>query len=251
MENEQIRQDEYEVYEEKAKFIQTITRDDIIHFNDYLFEKRAKNSIFTKIIGAFFIVLGVMNLVTSITEKNYNAFGMAVDILTIIMGVLFIFVLGPVTLKMQKKTIRKRIGEDFKSMVMRVIVHTEGIGFEMLEDEQPEEIIDTVSVDEQETEELTNEQARELEYEESSNIEEVEATNDDPNNPNVFTIPWGGITKIEDDGEFMFINMIGYQALLIKKADYNEIDDVVAFAKEMLQDPKRYVEINIKNMPTK
>ncbi len=263
MENENK---EYEILEEKAKFTQRLKRDDLIHFNDYLIDKRSKTSIFPKIMGAFIAILGIIGVVEDFTKETKDPFSIVVNILCVIIGVLFIFFMVPFTAKLQKKTIRKKITEDFEDMVMNVIVNDEGIGFEMLEGSgEHRDVIDSTA-DETITEEtnqnevqMSNEQARELEHEEANQettheIEDVDAVIEEENKveeqeqntsdyPNIFTIPWGGITRIDDDGEFMFINMVGYQALLIKKSEYEKIDEVVEYAKEKLQDPKRYVEI--------
>lgn len=255
MENENK---EYEVIREETKFNQELDYQDLIHFNDYLITKRAKTSIFTRIIGAFITILGIYDIVLSITEKKYDVLNIVLNCIFVLFGIAFMFFMTPLMIKLQKRMIRKKITSEFKPMTMKVIVNDEGIGFEMLKEENKEEVIELETEEEDKEESyISNEHARELEYEENhpeeTIVEEINAEEDttleenaehpQETDPSVFTIPWGGITKIDDDGKFMFINMVGYQALLIKKNAYDKIDEVVDYAKEKLEDPKRYVEI--------
>lgn len=241
---------EYEILEEKANFVQRLNRDEMIHFNYYLIESRGKNTIFYRVIGVFIAFLGVLGIIQSITEQKFIVSETILNVVCILCGIYFFFFLNALSIKLQKKAVRKKIDENFKELVMKVVVNDEGIGFELIDDEQKEEIVEGVALEENdettEQEEITNptedEEPEEVEAETCEETE-VEPVQDEPNSPNVFTIPWGGIMRIDDDGDFMFINMVGYQALVIKKADCPNIDEVVEYAKEKLQDEKRYREI--------
>lgn len=238
---------DYEILEEKASFIQRINRDEMIHFNYYIIESRNKGSLFYKIIGAFIALLGVLGIIQSITEKEFVVSDTIINVVCILCGVYFAFFLNGLSIKLQKKAVRKKLDDNFKDLVMKVTVNDEGIGFELIDEEQNEEIIEgSASEESEESSEMeeTNNLSEPEEVEaEVCEETEVETTQGETNNSNVFTIPWGGILRIDDDGDFMFINMVGYTSLLIKKADCPNVDEVVLYAKEKLQDEKRYRQI--------
>lgn len=250
----------YEILEEKSKFTQMLDVEDLINYNDYIIDRRAKSSIFPKILGAFIVLLGMYDIIQQIIQHSTNVTNYVLNAICIICGLLFVFVLGPMTTKMQKKAIRKNLRANFQNVFMEVTVNNEGISFEVVDGQNStqQEIVEEEKQNEETTIYMSNEQARELEYEENNQdldentqdesteevTEDATTTTEEEKNPNAFTIPWGGITRIDDDGIYMFINMIGYQSLLIKKSECSNIQEVVEYAKEkLLDDPKRYIEI--------
>lgn len=247
---------------EKVKFQQILTPEDLIAYNCYLATKRSKSSLMTRILGLFLIVMGIIDLFRP--NPQY-----VMCVLIILFGVFGLFFMNPLLLKAQKNTIRKKISQNYSDVIMNVTVSEEGFSFEVPKDETESdkkeenyygEIHTVTPIDsglEQEDAEQTQETAVEQE-----NIERVDETTIDDENvedndkieetneisesqesqQNVFSIPWNGITKIVDDGTYMFINMMGYQAMLIKKSAYENIDEIIAYSKEKLGDPKKYKE---------
>ncbi|MCI6716377.1 MAG: hypothetical protein SOZ32_06150 [Bacilli bacterium] len=238
---------------EKVKFQQTLTPEDLIAYNCYLATKRSKSSLMTRILGLFLIIMGIVDFFRPKPQ-------IAMCIIIIIFGVFGLFFLNPLLLIIQKNTIRKKIAQNYSDVLMNVTVSEEGYSFEVPTDEVEKEKeeenyygeIHTVKPIE---EVISNEEAREQEYEvahpvsdditeelheETEEQAEIETAQEEQKPQNVFSIPWNGITKIVDDGTYMFINMVGYQAMIIKKSAYEQIEEIVKYSKEKLGDPKRY-----------
>ena len=63
---------------------------------------------------------------------------------------------------------------------------------------------------------------------------------------NALTIPWGGMAKVEEEENYIFINMLGYEAMIMKKSDCEEIEEVIEYIKEKLGDEKKYIVVENK-----
>ena len=63
---------------------------------------------------------------------------------------------------------------------------------------------------------------------------------------NALTIPWGGMVKVEEEENYIFINMLGYEAMIMKKSDCEEIEEVIEYIKEKLGDEKKYIVVENK-----
>lgn len=246
---------------EKTQFKQTLKPDDLIVYNCYVATKRSKSSIMTKVLGIFLIILGIVDLFKD--DPQYLT-----CIFVIAMGVFGALILNPLMLRSQKKMIRKRISADYPDVPMDVTICDEGIIFEIpLEEEEKEEpkhyddgeihtvtpIVDVPSDNELREEEYHSEKVEGVEEsstetedaeeveESSTETEEVKEEEKKPQN-NVLTIPWVGIKTIEDDGTYMYVNMAGYQSMIIKKEECETIDEVVEFCKTKLTKPTHYIE---------
>lgn len=244
---------------EKVKFQQTLTPEDLIAYNCYLATKRSKSSFMTRILGLFLIIMGIIDFFRPNPQ-------IVMCIVIIIFGVFGLFFLNPLLLMVQKNTIRKRIAQNYSDVIMNVTISEEGYSFEIPTDKK-EEVEEENYYGEIHTvkpinDVISNEEAREQEYEntdfidddtteelreETEEQEEIEAVQEEQEETenaqkqqNIFSIPWNGITKIVDDETYMFINMVGYQAMIIKKSAYEQIEEVVNYSKEKLGDPKRY-----------
>lgn len=57
---------------------------------------------------------------------------------------------------------------------------------------------------------------------------------------NALTIPWNAMVKVEEEPNYIFINMLGYEAMIIKKASCDELESLITHIKEKLQDEKKY-----------
>lgn len=233
---------------EKTQFKQTLKPDDLIAYNCYVATKRSKSSIMTKVLGIFLIILGIVDLFKE--NPQYLT-----CIFVIAMGVFGALILNPLMLRSQKKMIRKRISADYPDVPMDVTICEEGIIFEIpLEEEEKEEskhyddgeihtvtpIVDVPSDNEMREEEYHSEEVVDLE-ESNTETEEVKEEEKKPQS-NVLNIPWVGIKTIEDDGIYMYVNMAGYQSMIIKKEDCETIDEVVEFCKTKLTKPTHYIE---------
>lgn len=253
---------------EKTQFKQILKPDDLIAYNCYVATKRSKSSIMTRVLGVFLIVLGIVDLFKE--DPQYLT-----CILVIAMGVFGALILNPLMLASQKKMIRKRISAGYPDVPMDVRINEEGITFEIpLEEEEVKEepkryddgdihtvtpIVDVPSDNEMREEEYhaNNEEAKESTEQEIVEVvetdgENVEEHNDDEETvltqeetkpqTNVLPIPWAAIKTIEDDGIYMYINMAGYQSMIIKKSECETIEEVVAYCKEKLSKPTHYIE---------
>ena len=223
------------------KFTQELNAEDLIEYNCHLIEQKAKFSLLVPTIGLFVLVMGIVDLFA----ENPNIVS---SILYIFVGLFLMFGFRFVTVALQKKTVRKHIVQNVKKVIMNVRVYNEGIRFEIPEEEvEQEEIVE----EEIKEKELTNDELREIERfseeekvneeiveEEKVNEEEVK---EEPQ-PNAITVPWGGIVKLENTEKYLYVNMVGYQALFIKKESCENIDELITYAKEKLRDDKRFVE---------
>lgn len=248
---------------EKVKFQQTLTPEDLIAYNCYLATKRSKSSLMTRILGLFLIIMGIVDFFRPNPQ-------IVMCIIIIIFGVFGLFFLNPLLLMVQKNTIRKKIAQNYSDVLMNVTVSEEGYSFEVPTDEAEKETEEENYYGEIHTvkpidDVISNEEAREQEYEATHSVDdditeelheeteeqaemetaqeeqiEAETVQEEQKSQNVFSIPWNGITKIVDDGTYMFINMVGYQAMIIKKSAYDQIEEIVNYSKEKLGDPKRY-----------
>lgn len=248
---------------EKTQFKQILNPDDLIAYNCYIATKRSKSSIMTRVLGVFLIVLGIVDLFKE--DPQYLT-----CILVIAMGVFGAVLLNPLMLASQKKMIRKKISADYPAVPMDVTINEEGITFEIpLEEEEVKEepkryddgdihtvtpIVDVPSDNEMREEEYhkndvdSNERIEETEkvetVDENAELQEQEEKDAQETKPqtNVLPIPWAAIRNIEDDGIYMYINMAGYQSMIIKKSECETIDEVVLYCKEKLSKPTHYIE---------
>lgn len=233
---EEIKLEEIQKQEEDntiIEFTQELNTEDLIEYNNHLLEKKSKYSLLIPTIGLFVVVMGIVDLF----DENPNILS---GVLYILVGLFLMFGFRYVTVALQKKTIRKQLINNVRKVVMNVKVYNEGIRFEIPEEEQEEE-------KPKEEVELTNDELRELERnnieEEPKVEEEVKEEEKQQPQPNAITVPWGGIVKLEDTEKYLFVNMVGYQALFIKKESCENLEEVITYAKEKLNDSKRFVEI--------
>ncbi len=218
----------------EIKFTQELNTEDLIEYNCHLVEQKAKFSLLVPIVGLFVLVMGIIDLFAE--NPNYVS-----SILYIFVGLFLMFGFKFVTVYLQKKAVRKHIMQNVNKVIMNVTVFDEGIRFE-IPDEQKEEVVE-------EPVELSDEELRELDRhpEEEVVVEEIKEEVEEPveekqPEPNAITIPWGGIVKLENTEKYLFVNMVGYQALFIKKESCNNIEEVIEYAKDKLRDGKRFVE---------
>lgn len=237
--NQKIENEQFEETVEESQnkeeiisdFHQYLIDEDMVQYNFYLIEKRIKTSFFTKIVGIFIIFLGVYSFF-NVPETGLGTSDIINNCIFIVFGLFFTFALGPIQLLIQRKIIKKKIIGIYSEVDMHVVVSNEGISFSVPKED--EEINDTIS--EEETILVTKE---ENDLEINENTEEEENISQEEIDEK-FTIPWGGVVNIEDDGRFMFINMVGFQSMLIKKVDCPNIEDVIAYSKQKLGEEKRY-----------
>lgn len=250
---------------EKVQFNQILLPDDLIAYNCYIATKRSKASIMTRVLGIFLIILGVIDLFKE--NPQYIT-----CILVIAMGVFGAVFLNPLMLISQKKMIRKKITSEYPPIPMDVTIDDEGITFEIpIEEEQTEEpvryddgdihtvtpIEDIPTNNEMREEEYHSEEVSEESEEDCSKSvqeEQVVETNEETQEQeqqktqkNILPIPWSAIKSIEDDGKYMFINMAGYQAMIIKKDSCENIEEVVEYCKSKLTKPTSYKETKKQN----
>lgn len=260
---------------EKAQFNQILLPDDLIAYNCYIATKRSRASIMTRVLGVFLIILGVIDLFKE--NPQYIT-----CILVIAMGVFGAVFLNPLMLISQKKMIRKKITSEYPPIPMDVTINEEGITFEIpIEEEQTEEpvryddgdihivtpIEDIPTNNEMREEEYHSEEVQEeteVDSSETAQEEQVVETSDDAQEQaetseevqeqeeqkpqkNILPIPWAAIKSIEDDGKYMYINMAGYQALIIKKDSCENIEDIVEYCKSKLTKPTSYKETKKQN----
>jgi len=272
--NEQSEQS----YEIKSDFYQHLDNNDLINYNCYLIEKRAKSSIFSKILGVFIIFLGIYAFF-NVPEGGLKTSDIVKNCIFIVIGIIFVFVLNPLTIRMQRSIIRKKITGNYPEVIMNVVVSNEGISFSVPSDDDTNVSRENIEPEESSQKEQSNEQAREEEQEqeelltedspegleeeaidetkkpvkwidtlptEDPEMELCEDENSDETDEQAkeekFTIPWGGIVNIEDDGAYMFVNMVGFQSMLIKKEDCPNLDEVKTYILEKLNNPKQYIE---------
>lgn len=320
---------------ENKKFTQNLAQEDLIAYNCHLIDKKNKSSIMIPLLGVFMAGMGVYSLF----QEGNNVVS---SIIYIVLGLFALFFLKKIMAKIQKRSVRKHITNNFSKVDMEVTVLDEGIRFEILEDEE-----ETKTENKEETKELTNDELREIErysedtkevkeevkedyipieipanyggvYDGFSNNENylvdiskkgiyitvnsvktkvdivsmseekivvmfnglecilVKKEINDPNSllklisndesiyvnlgkiadegeepkqeekqeepvVNALTIPWGGMVTVEEEEEYIFINMLGYESMIIKKASCEEIDEVIECIKEKLQDEKKYI----------
>ena len=261
---------------ENKKFRQNLEAEDLIAFNYYLVDRKAKSSIFPRLIGLFIFILGCMD----IAKENAS---IPMCLVTMAIGVFGMLGLVPLSTYMQKKSIRKKLTQANSIVPMDVTVYEEGIRFELPQTDNYEETQEEISV-EKADEELSDNELRELEYandevveeaeEPQEQIEEVEAEvveeeteevqeptiakvegerefrsqpKPEENPTNAFTIPWGGMSNVEETNDYLFVNVAGYQTMIIRKDQCDSIDEVIAYIKENLRDHKRYI-TNIKKV---
>lgn len=336
---------------ENKKFTQNLNPEDLIAYNCHLIDKKNKSSIMVPLLGIFTTALGIYSLF----QEGSN---IVTSILYILLGLFVLFFLKKILGKIQKKSVRKQITNNFSKVDMEVTVMEEGIRFEIIDDEKENE--EEVEVETKKTE-LSDDELRELdrygstteEVKKEETIEEkkeevkVEDNNytpielpnnfsgkyegifnndnysidisdrgiyislngeerkeveiikineesidikfmdkecklfkneiNDPNSllkmispdnliyvnfgkieeeqkeeeteevtqtpqANALLIPWGGISQVEEENEYIFINMLGYEAMIIKKSSCEEINEVIEIIKEKLNDPKQYVD---------
>ena len=53
------------------------------------------------------------------------------------------------------------------------------------------------------------------------------------------------MSNVEETNEYLFVNVAGYQTMIIRKDACDTIDEVISYIKENLKDHKRYI-TNIK-----
>ena len=250
---------------EKTKFRQNLQTEDLIAFNFYLVDRKSKSSIFPRLLGLFIFILGCIDI-----SKEGASIPMC--LLTMAIGVFGMLGLVPLSSLMQKRTIRKKLTEANQIVPMDVTVYEEGIRFELpqpdAEEEQPVE-----EETQEENQELSDNELRELEYAEDAQESETEDTEEaqteeeqldepvvaklegekqfnalshsDANPTNAFTIPWGGMSNVEETNEYLFVNVAGYQTMIIRKDACDNIEEVISYIKENLKDKRRYT-YNIK-----
>lgn len=249
-----------EQFEVISDFEQHLTNEDLVNYNFYLIERRAKSSIFSKILGVFIIFLGVYAFFNT-KEGGLTTGDIVKNCIFIVIGLLFVFLLTPLTIRMQRSIIKKRIIGQYPEVLMKVVVSNEGISFSVPADDKEAEPVDENQPQETPQEE-SYEQLREKEYEDETietlpeeleeNKEPLEETFEEPQEETEevleepqeekFTVPWGGIINIDDDGTYMFVNMVGFQSMLIKKESCPNLDEVKTYILSKLDNPKNYVE---------
>ena len=250
---------------EKTKFRQNLQTEDLIAFNCYLVDRKSKSSVFPRLLGLFIFILGCIDI-----SKEGASIPMC--LLTMAIGVFGMLGLVPLSSLMQKRTIRKKLTEANQIVPMDVTVYDEGIRFELPQEQYEEETQEVINVEKVESE-LSDNELRELEYasndvqletqevqeepeeikeEEEPSISKIEGEREfqtqkqaESSALNAFTIPWGGMSNVEETNEYLFVNVAGYQTMIIRKDACDTIDEVISYIKENLKDHKRYI-TNIK-----
>ena len=237
MENNEIKETKVET-ELISEFSQELDSNDLLNYNIYRLEKQAKGQLFTKIIGLFIVILGVYSFF-QIPEEGLKTSDIITNCLFIVLGLFFAFAMGPISLALQKRILKKKLTNNYPTVIMNVKVSDEGISFEVLEDEQiseadePSEKIETESEVESTQEEQNNEGIQE-------NAEE--SNEETENKSQAFTVPWGGILNVEDNKAYLFINIVGYSPMIIKQSACTNLDEIKEYIKNKLVDQKRYIE---------
>lgn len=250
---------------EQVKFQQNLTPEDLIAYNCYLATRRSNSSLMTRILGLFLIVMGIVDFFRPTPQY-------VMCVVIILFGVFGLFFLNPLLLMVQKNTIRKKITQNFRDVLMNVTVSEDGILFEVPEDEESkqeekeeenyygeihtvkpvDEVMSNEEACEQEAEQISTDEVKEEEIKQETESVEEEVVTEEPfqeenKKINGFMVPWTGITKIVDDGVYMFINMPGFQSMLIKKEACETIEEVIAYCKEKLGNDKKYKVITPKS----
>ncbi len=76
-------------------------------------------------------------------------------------------------------------------------------------------------------------------------VNEDEIKEEEPKPANALTIPWVAMASVLNVENYIFINMAGYESMIIKKSECDNINEVIDFVKEKLIDPKRYIDKTI------
>lgn len=247
MENIEIKETKVET-ELISEFSQELDSNDLLNYNIYRLEKQAKGQLFTKIIGLFIVILGVYSFF-QIPEEGLKTSDIITNCLFIVLGLFFAFAMGPISLALQKRILKKKLTNNYPTVIMNVKVSDEGISFEVLEDEQiseadePTEKIETESEVESTQEEQMEEPQENIEENNEGIQENAEESNEETENKSqAFTVPWGGILNVEDNKAYLFINIVGYSPMIIKQSACPNLDEIKEYIKNKLVDQKRYIE---------
>lgn len=226
-----------------SEFSQDLDSNDLLNYNIYRLEKQAKNQIFTKIVGLFIVILGVYSFF-QIPEEGLKASDIITNCVFIVLGLFFAFAMGPISLAMQKRILRKKLANNYPTVIMNVRVNDDGISFEVPEENQSTEPTSEKNDEIEETNEpeTTQEQVQENVDENSENVEEE--SEESNSKSQAFTVPWGGIVNVEDNKAYLFINIVGYSPMIIKQSACPNMEETKEYIKKRLVDQKRYIEKN-------
>lgn len=260
---------------ERKKFRQNLVAEDLIAFNFYLVDRKSKTTLFPRILGLFIFILGCIDIAKEGANIPLNLITMAIGVF----GMLGLVPLSSYMQKraIRKKLTAANSVVPMDVTIyeegIRFELPTEDTVNEAYNEIAVEQVEEETPV---EKTELSDNELRELEYAKDEVVKEVveeteaevveEETEEveiieEPTEPevakvegerefhkqqqeqapsNAFTIPWGGMSNVEETNEYIFVNVAGYQTMIIRKDACDTIDEVIQYIKDNLKDVKRY-----------